>query len=104
MNKCSFFAAVAAVALTAGCMSDPAVANRFQKVPTYGTVYAPLLSCTCRTLEHADGVNNSWGLNKSDAKILVGSTCRLPFDLVTDVVFLPWDIVRVCQIDWSAMD
>lgn len=103
MKKSSLLAIGAVLALTTGCLSDPAVRNRFDKDPVYGSVYAPVMSCTFRTLEYADTVNQNWGVTKGDAMVLLSSTCRLPFDVLTDVILLPVDVVRVCCETWPEM-
>ena len=88
---------------TSGCTSsDPLLRSRFNNDDgAYGAGYTAVAPGTWHNLQHADSTcNGALSYSRQDVLVLASSAIRMPYDMVVDVLLLPYDIYKMCRIDW----
>ena len=86
-----------------GCMSDPVLRSRFNNPDgAYGAGYVAVAPGSWRNLQHADATCGGTALDYSRQDVLTisASVIRMPYDIVVDVLCFPYDVYKLCRIDW----
>jgi uncharacterized protein YceK len=103
MKKLLISCLVLGVVAVSGCTSvDPLLRSRFDNQDgAYGAGYTAVAPGSWHNLQHADSTcNGSLSYTREEFMVVSASMIRMPYDIVVDVLLLPYDVYKMCRIDW----